>query len=217
MASIHLQRGLLALPFALIAALSAGVVWPRPPHLAGVVTAVLVASLAAIGVSRFRRTLGTWSHWLIGGALVLAPLGGWIAVRPSLAADPFVLAAALLFWGAGFDIVAYCQYTEPDREAGVFSLPARWGAKSALIVSAGSHVVACWLLAIFGQLCDLGWIFLLGVIAVIPGLYLAHRLLRPEEVSCARVAGYPTAIILGFILLAFAVVDVYWRARLWPI
>lgn len=215
--TIHVQRGLSVLPFALIAALSAKTVWPDWSQLAMVVAAVLVASAVAGGVSLRRRPLGTWSHWLIAGALALAPLGGWIAVRRSLSADPVVLAAALVFWMVGFDIIASCQNVGADREAGIFTLPARWGARNALLASAGSHVAACWLLAVFGQLCDLGWIFLLGVVAVVPGLYIAHRLVRPEDVGRARVAGYPTAIILGCLLLGFGAADVYWRTRLWHI
>jgi 4-hydroxybenzoate polyprenyltransferase len=182
-----------------------------------VVAAALVASVAAVGSSQLRRTLGTWSHWLIGGALALAPLGGWIAVRYALAVDPVVLAAALVFWVAGFDIIASCQDARSDRGVGVFTLAARWGARNALVVSAGSHVVSCWSLAILGQLCDLGWIFLLGVVAVIPGLYFAHRLVRPEDVCRARMAGYPAAIALACVLLGFVVADVFWRAHLWPI
>ncbi|MBN1459440.1 MAG: UbiA family prenyltransferase [Armatimonadetes bacterium] len=214
---VHIRRGLSALPFALIAALSAKTVSPDWPQLAMVVAAVLVAAVAAVGVSRLRRLPGTWSHWLIGGVLALAPLGGWLAVRRPLSVDPVVLAAAFLFWLAGFDIISSCPNAVADRDSRVFTLPARWGIGNALLVSAGSHVAACWLLAVFGQLCNLGWVFLLGVVAVVPGLYLAHRLLRPEDVSRARITGYPTAIILGCLLLGFGVADVWWRARLFPI
>jgi len=212
-----IQHGLLALSFALIASLSAKTAWPGPLQLAAVVAAVVVASAATVIVSRLRRRLRMWSHWLLGGVLALAPLGGWVAVRRSFGADPAMLAVALVFWVAGFDIIASCQYARSDREAGIFTLPARWGAKRALIVSSGSHVAACWSLAIFAQLCDLGWIFLLGVIAIVPGLHVAHRLVRPEDLSRARAAGYPAAIVLGGVLLAFAAADVYWRARVWPI
>src|SRR5947207_1691187 len=68
------------------------------------------------------------AHFWLGASLFLAPLGAWIAIRGlehlEVAA---VLAAAVLFWVAGFDIIYACQDAEFDRQAKLRSIPATLG------------------------------------------------------------------------------------------
>ncbi len=87
-------------------------------------------------------------------------------------------------------------------------MPARWGLGKASVASAGSHVVACWLLALFGEAAGLGWLYLSGVVLLIPALYLMHRTVRPEHRGRARVAPFPAADVLSIVLLLFAAADV---------
>ena len=54
-------------------------------------------------------------------------MGGWLAVRGDLGLPVLVLAGAVLFWVAGFDILYALQDEEFDRRVGLFSLPARVG------------------------------------------------------------------------------------------
>src|SRR6185369_5305529 len=48
-------------------------------------------------------------HYYLGAALALAPICAWIAVRGNIALPPFLMAAAVLCWTAGFDIIYACQ------------------------------------------------------------------------------------------------------------
>jgi 4-hydroxybenzoate polyprenyltransferase len=82
----------------------------------------------------------TWaSHLVLGLALAGAPLGAWIAVRGDVAAPPLALAGAVLLWVAGFDILYALQDLDFDRRAGLFSVPARFGVRGALWLSALLH------------------------------------------------------------------------------
>ena len=90
----------------------------------------------------------TWaSHLVLGLALAGAPLGAWIAVRGDVAAPPLVLAAVVLLWVAGFDVLYALQDLDFDRRAGLFSVPARFGVRAALLISAGLHAAMLALLA----------------------------------------------------------------------
>ena len=81
----------------------------------------------------------TWgSHLWLGASLALAPLGAWIAVRGRLDVLPLVLGAGVVFWVAGFDVIYSLQDEDFDRAHGLFSLPARLGARRALAISTAS-------------------------------------------------------------------------------
>jgi len=90
----------------------------------------------------------TWaSHLVLGLSLAGAPLGAWIAVRGAVAAPPLALAGAVLLWVAGFDVLYALQDLDFDRRAGLFSVPARFGVRAALWLSALLHAAMLLLLA----------------------------------------------------------------------
>ncbi len=77
-----------------------------------------VALAVILGYSYTKRFTGA-SHFVLGLALGLAPIGGWLAVRGAFAATPFLLSAAVLTWTAGFDLLYACQDVVFDRLAGL--------------------------------------------------------------------------------------------------
>lgn len=105
----------------------------------------------------------TWlCHALLGSALAISPLAAAIATHPpALATTPALwpLAAMVLLWVAGFDILYALQDTAFDRAAGLRSIPANLGTRRAVWISraahasaAGSLVAACLLEPRFGPL-----------------------------------------------------------------
>ena len=131
----------------------------------------------------------TWlSHVFLGLALAVAPVGGWVAVAGGFSPLAWMLGAAVLLWVAGFDVIYACQDTDFDRRAGLFSIPARFGATGALFAARAFHLAA-WLMLLavgwWGQLHPVYWI---GIGAI--GLLLAqqHRLVGPEDLSRVGVA-----------------------------
>ena len=104
--------------------------------------------------------------------------------------------------------MAACADIATDREQGVFTVPARWGARKAAVMSAGSHLVSFWLLAIFGEVAGLGWLYLSGVILLVPVVYVLHRMAAAEAAGQRKIAWLAAAAVLGIVLLLFAAVDV---------
>ena len=77
-----------------------------------------------VGYSLTKRF--TWlCHAYLGAALALAPVCAWVAIRGSLAAPPLWMAAAVVLWLAGFDILYACQDVAFDVAHGLFSVPPR--------------------------------------------------------------------------------------------
>ena len=123
----------------------------------------------------------TWlCHIYLGGALAISPLAAGIAIQPSWLghADVYLLAAAVLCWVAGFDIIYALQDVSVDRQMGIKSLPANLGVSTALTVARSLHVVAMGLLVTLGVVSpSLGAMYLAGCTIVAALMTLEHTLI----------------------------------------
>ncbi|MEA1996364.1 MAG: UbiA-like polyprenyltransferase, partial [Gemmatimonadota bacterium] len=97
-------------------------------------------ALMVIFLYSYTKYFTSASHLVLGLALSIAPVGAYIAVTGAFSTGIFVLAAAVMFWVAGFDIIYSLQDERFDREHRLFSLPARLGAAGALRVSRLCHL-----------------------------------------------------------------------------
>lgn len=135
----------------------------------------------------FTKRFTTLSHYILGFTDGLAPAGAWAAVRGSIFTPEdlpaWLLTLIVTLWIGGFDLIYACQDIEFDREFGLFSIPARHGARFALMLSTVSHVVMMILLAGLGWWMSLGWPFWLAY--VVTGALLAweHSLVRPDDLA----------------------------------
>ena len=156
----------------------------------------------------------TWaSHLILGLSLAGAPLGAWIAVRGDVAPAPFVLAAAVLLWVAGFDVLYALQDVDFDRRSGLFSIPARFGVVPALWISAGLHALMLGLLALLPRIYPPGlgtgfWIGWTGCLALIA---YQHWIVRPSDLSRLNAAFFTANGALSLWLFATTALDVLFR------
>jgi 4-hydroxybenzoate polyprenyltransferase len=149
------------------------------------------AALFLIGYSFTKRF--TWlSHFILGFTDGLAPMGAWAAVRGSLFTPADVPAWLLLgtvaTWISGFDLIYACQDVQFDREAGLHSVPARFGVAAALRLSALCHLLTILLLIGLGAWAGLSWPYWVGMVAVAGLLTYEHLLVRPGDLSRIDVA-----------------------------
>ncbi|ATW28418.1 UbiA-like polyprenyltransferase [Candidatus Formimonas warabiya] len=151
----------------------------------------------------------TWlCHVVLGAALGLAPMGAWVAVTNTLPASACLLGIAVTCWVAGFDIIYACQDYDFDRRTGLHSIPARFGLKRALEISAFLHGLAPVLLAWTGYITGLGLPYYLGVLGATALLYHEHRLVNPHDLSKLNVAFMNMNGYLSALVFVFALVDI---------
>lgn len=115
-----------------------------------------LALVVILGYSTTKRWTAA-SHLVLGLSLAMAPAGGWIAVAGRFAPPLFLLAGAVLFWVAGFDILYAMMDMEFDRGTGLHSIPARLGERAGMTISRVFHLATIALLAGFGEFSALGW------------------------------------------------------------
>ncbi len=146
------------------------------------------AALAvAFGYSYTKRF--TWTtHFVLGLALAMAPMGGWLAVAGRFAVEPWLLSAAVLLWVAGFDIVYACQDADFDRRFGLYSIPARYGVRRALLLARLLHAGALGALASVGVLAGLHPAYWFGLAGIGALMAWGHGLVRPDDLSRAGFA-----------------------------
>lgn len=150
----------------------------------------------------------TLCHYYLGAALAVAPVCAWLAVAGSLDAAAWVLAGAVLFWTAGFDILYACQDYASDLQTGVFSVPAKLGLERAFWVARASHVLAGGLLLLLPVFAPpLGMVYLLGAGAACGLLVLEHRVISPRDLSRLNLAFFTLNGCIALLVGGLGIVD----------
>lgn len=146
----------------------------------------LVISPFALGLTFFYSLTKrfTWlCHIVLGIALAFSPLGGWVAVTGSLKSFPWMLSGGVLLWVAGFDTVYACLDADFDKEAGLFSLPSKYGREGAFKLAVFFHLIAFVLFSWTGIHQDMGFIFYAGIILTALALFYQHLIVNPRDLS----------------------------------
>jgi 4-hydroxybenzoate polyprenyltransferase len=143
--------------------------------LAGVLSPV--ALLVILGYSYTKR-FTAWSHVVLGMALAIAPAGAYIAVTGTISAAPIVLAAAVLTWVAGFDIMYARADAEHDRSHGLHSIPVRFPGWRGAAISMALHAVTIYAVVMFGLYTSREAVYWVGAAAFIALLVLQHTARR---------------------------------------
>ncbi len=145
----------------------------------------------------------TWlCHVVLGVALALSPLGGWVAATGTLVGFPWVLSGGVLLWVAGFDMVYACLDAEFDRKAGLYSLPACFGSRRAFKLAVLFHLFAFICFVATGWLLDLHYIFGLGLLLAAAALFYQHLVVSPGDLSKIRLSFFTLNGLISLVMFA---------------
>lgn len=159
-----------------------------------------VALLSVLGYSYAKR-FTSLAHLILGWSLAISPTAAWIAVRGAIDSEvPLLLSLLVMMWTAGFDVLYACQDFEYDKRVGLRSIPARFGIKGAMTIARVFHVQAFIVLMFLYLVTDLGWLALLGVIAVGALMIYQHTLVKPNDLSKMNAAFFTTNAFVSVIL-----------------
>ena len=155
----------------------------------------------------FTKRFTRWAHVVLGIAMGIAPAAAWIAVRGSFDPRIVLLTGAVVFWGAGFDILYSCQDYEYDRGADVYSVPKAFGIRNALIIARLFHVITVALLVAMIVAFGLGKIAMAGVGLVVLLLVFEHSLVKHDDLSRLNPAFFSLNGFISMGLLFFVAAD----------
>lgn len=139
-------------------------------------TALLApVALAMIFFYSLTKRFTSATHFFLGAALAVAPIGAWIAQTGKIGLPPLVLGAGVICWVAGFDLIYATQDFEFDRAEGLHSLIVRLGLASSLRLAQWLHLAMFAALILFGVTAGLGTIYYGAMPAVAAALVYEHR------------------------------------------
>jgi 4-hydroxybenzoate polyprenyltransferase len=161
-------------------------------------------TLAVLLFYSVTKRFWSWTHLVLGIALGLSPLGAWVAVRGTLvdAWPALWLAAAVVFWTAGFDVLYACQDADFDRKAGLRSIPARLGLRRALVLARMAHALVPLALAGAGVAGGLGYVYFAAIALVALLLVYEHSIVGPDDLARLNRAFFTVNVAIGFLVLA---------------
>jgi 4-hydroxybenzoate polyprenyltransferase len=162
----------------------------------------------------FTKRFTRWSHLVLGLGLGIAPVGGYLAVTGAWS-EPWwmlvALAAAVMCWTGGFDILYALQDIDFDRANDLHSLPAKVGAHRSLTIARGLHALTVLLLALVGFAAGEGMLYGAGVAVAAGLLVFEHTLVHADDVSKVDKAFFTVNMALSSTFFAFVLAQ-----RLWP-
>jgi 4-hydroxybenzoate polyprenyltransferase len=170
-------------------------------------------ALAIVFFYSFTKRFTRWAHVVLGLAMGIAPAAAWIAVRGSFDPRILLLTGAVVFWGAGFDILYSCQDYEFDRDANVYSVPKAFGIQNSLLIARVFHVFTVALLAAMVVAFGLGKIAMAGVGVVAILLVYEHSLVSHDDLSRVNAAFFTMNGFISMGFLAFVLADVMLRSN----
>jgi 4-hydroxybenzoate polyprenyltransferase len=195
-----------AVAVALSSAVFLASAWQLNPLCFALAPVALIWVLGYSYTKRFTR----WAHLVLGLGLGIAPVGGYLAVTGAWS-DPWwmlpVLAAGVMTWVAGFDVLYALQDVAFDRTTGLHSLPAALGEHRALTVARVLHMGTVVALAAVGSAVGAGWFYWVGVAVVAALLTFEHSLVRADDLSRLDAAFFTMNGIISIAFFGFVLVE----------
>ena len=159
----------------------------------------------------FTKRFTAYSHFWLGLAIAISPVGAWVAIREEISFSSLILGAAVIFWLVGFDILYSCMDVDFDRSSGLKSIPQKFGIENALRIAFASHgVMVLFLLGLLLFVGQLGVLYSIGVVVVAILLFYEHSLVRPDDLSRINIAFFNINGIISLGLMVFVIIDCVW-------
>ncbi|MDQ2824125.1 MAG: putative 4-hydroxybenzoate polyprenyltransferase [Verrucomicrobiota bacterium] len=160
-------------------------------------------ALAVVFFYSLTKRFTVATHFFLGLALGIAPIGAWIAQTGHVDLAPVVLGSGIVLWVAGFDLIYATQDYDFDRREGIKSLVVKLGVTRTLRVAQWLHVGAFLAVTGFGYAAKLGQIYYCAIALVAAALIYEHRSARRLNITGINRAFFQSnAFVSAVFLLA---------------
>jgi 4-hydroxybenzoate polyprenyltransferase len=160
-------------------------------------------AIAILFFYSYTKRFTNWSHLFLGFALGISPAASWIAITGSLNWRMLILCGAVTLWVGGFDVLYACQDVEYDQQAGLFSVPKRFGIADALMIARAMHIGVIALLAWLALSFGLPWPAWAGIAVVASLLGYEHSLVKADDLSKLDAAFFTVNGYISMLFLLF--------------
>ena len=162
-------------------------------------------ALALIFFYSLTKRFTSATHFFLGLALAIAPIGAWIAQTGHIAPAPLVLGAGVICWVAGFDLIYATQDYDFDRREGIRSLVVKLGITRSLRIAQLLHLGMFAALIAFGLSAKLGFFYYCGMPLVAAALFYEHKTEKLDLAGINRAFFQSNAFVSAVFLIAVCV------------
>ncbi len=167
-----------------------------------------VALAVVLGYSFTKRF--TWlSHVFLGLGLALAPIGAYLAVTGKFDILPILYSLTVILWVGGFDIIYALQDFDFDTTENLKSIPARFGKKKALWVSALFHMGSIIFITLAGLMGPFHYFYWIGFGIFTILMIYQHVIVKPNDLSRVNLAFFTLNGIASVIFAVFVITDIF--------
>ena len=169
----------------------------------------LLAPVALLIISFYSLTkrFTSATHFFLGLALAVAPVGAWIAQTGRLDLPPLVLGAGVICWVAGFDLIYATQDVDFDRREGLHSLVVKLGVRQSLRLAQWLHFLMFLALIAFGFTAKLGTAYYTAMPLVAAALFYEHRRAGKLDLAGINRAFFQSNAFVSAIFIAAVAID----------
>jgi len=169
-----------------------------------------VPALIILFFYSYTKRFTAFSHLFLGAALAISPVGAWVAIKGEIFnVIPLILFGVVLFWVAGFDILYSLQDYQFDKKNKLFSIPAQFGLKKAILISRFFHLVMFILYCFFLWSLRGPGLLWLSAVLVAGALVYQHSLVKDKDLSRLDMAFFSANGYLSLSLLLFFVLALF--------
>lgn len=145
------------------------------------------------------------THFFLGLALAIAPIGAWIAQTGRIDLAPVVLAAGVICWVAGFDLIYATQDYDFDQREDIRSLVVKLGIARSLRLAQLLHLLTFVALIAFGVVAQLGPVYYWSMPLIAAALFFEHRTEKLDLAGVNRAFFQSNAFVSAVFLVAVCV------------
>jgi len=164
-------------------------------------------ALALIVFYSFTKRFTSATHFFLGLALAVAPVGAWIAQIGHINLAPLVLGAGVICWVAGFDLIYATQDFDFDRREGIRSLVVKLGIARSLRLAQSLHLAMLAALIGFGVIAQLGLFYYSGMPLVAAALFYEHKTASKLDLGAINRAFFRSNAFVSAVFLVAVCVD----------
>src|SRR6478609_7093416 len=161
--------------------------------------------LALIFFYSLTKRFTSATHFFLGLALAIAPIGAWIAQTGTIDVAPIVLAAGVICWVGGFDLIYATQDYDFDRREGIRSLVVKLGITRSLRLAQLLHLLTFVALIAFGFVANLGGFYYGSLPLVAAALVYEHKTEKRDVAGINRAFFQSNAFVSAVFLIAVCV------------
>jgi 4-hydroxybenzoate polyprenyltransferase len=147
------------------------------------------------------------THFFLGLALALAPIGAWIAQTGRVDPAPIVLGLGVICWVAGFDLIYATQDYDFDRRERVRSLVVKLGIPRTLRLAQLLHLVAFAALIGFGVVAKLGAVYYGSMLIIGAALVYEHKTATKLDLAGINRAFFQSNAFVSAVFVVAVCVD----------